>query len=151
MVGTFGKHSKLVTLVGEYQTRINIIFVDLFLFFLIHLLVNVGLPHSIDDVNLVSVIKIRLLLLGAVVAIVAHADSLASVQGLRDLGVNNLAVLPGHVTAIVVGLPLALGPGHVLALLLRHLVTFDQRFVSAVVVLDLFGPGLLDPPALVLP
>jgi hypothetical protein len=54
------------------------------------------------------------------------------------------------VAAVVVSLPLALGPGHVLALLLGDLVTFDQRFVFAVVVLDLFGPGLLDPPALVL-
>jgi len=140
--------AQLVTLVGEYQTRINIIFVGLFLLFLTHLSVNVGLTHSIDDVDLVSVVKIRLL--GADVVIVAHANSLASIQGLRDLGVNNLAVLPGHMTAIVVGLPLALGPGDVLALLLRHLVTFDQRFVFAVVVLDLLGPGLLDPPALVL-
>merc|ERR1712168_987078 len=141
--------AQLVTLVGEYQTRINIIFVGLFLLLLIHLSVNVGLTHSIDDVDLVSVVKIRLL--GAdVVVIVAHANSLASVQGLWDLGVNNLAVLPRHMAAIVVGLPLALGPGDVLTLLLGHLVTFDQRFVFAVVILDLLGPGLLDPPALVL-
>merc|ERR1719461_1813912 len=108
------------------------------------------MPHSIDNADLVSVVKISLLLGAVVFVIVAHADSLASIQGLRDLGVNNLAVLPGHVAAIVVGLPLALGPGHVLALLLRDLVTFDQRFVFAVVILDLLGPGLLDPPALVL-
>merc|ERR1719336_1985347 len=142
----------LVTLVGEYKTRINVFLVG-FLFFLLllllHLFVNVGLPHSIDDVDLVSVIKIRLLL-GADVIIVAHTNSLSSIEGLRDLGVNNLAVLPRHMAAIVVGLPLALGPGDVLALLLGHLVTFDQWFVFAVILLDLLGPGLLDPPALVL-
>merc|ERR1719367_2534555 len=141
----------LVTLVGEYKTRINVFFVGLFflLLLLLHLFVNVGLPHSIDDVDLVSVIKIRLLL-GADVIIVAHTNSLSSIQGLRDLGVNNLTVLPRHMAAIVVGLPLTLGPGDVLALLLGDLATFDQWFVFAVIILDLLGPGLLDPPALVL-